>query len=208
MTGWIVLGAVLLALFLLSLVRAGGSAEYSGAGVLVKVRLGVLRFTVYPRKPKQVKDKRKKKKEKTEKKAAQEEEPEGKPGGSFDLLKRFLPPIADAAGQFKRKVRVDRLYLDLTAAAADPAAAALAFGGANAAIGMIWPVLENNFDIRERRVRTQVDFTRKTPAVYVYAAFSLTLGQGIVLGIKLLARFWKIYAAWKRQQNEEQKEAV
>ena len=80
---------------------------------------------------------------------------------------------------------MDRLDLELVLAAGDPAAAALAFGGTNAALGMILPLLEQNFDIRRRNIRTAVDFERKTPAVTLGAAVTLTIGQGAALAFHL-----------------------
>ena len=48
MRAWIILGTVLVLLFLLSLVRVGGVLEYSAQGLLVRIRLGRLRLTVFP----------------------------------------------------------------------------------------------------------------------------------------------------------------
>lgn len=205
MTVWIVLGAIAAALVLLSLVRVGGTVEYSRSGVLIRLRAGPLRIRVYPPRPKkadgQEKPKRVKKKSKPEK-----EQPEPKPGGQLGPLKAVLPVVADAAGQLRRKVRVDRLLLDVTAAASDPAAAALAFGGVNAAIGMIWPLLENNFNIGDRRIRTRVDFNLTELEIYLYGSFSLRLGQAAALALRLGIRFLKLWSG--RNQEQTKKEAV
>ena len=205
MTVWVVLGAIAAALVLLALVRVGGTVEYSRSGVLVRLRAGPLRIRVYPPRPKkadgQEKPKRVKKKPKPE-----EEQPEPKPGGQLGPLKAILPLVADAAGQLRRKVRVDRLLLDVTAAASDPAAAALAFGGVNAAIGMIWPLLENNFNIGDRRIRTRVDFNLTELEIYLYGSFSLRLGQAAALALRLGIRFLKLWSG--RNQEQTKKEAV
>lgn len=63
MTGWIVLGGVVLALGLLSLLRLGAEVSYDGQGLRVRLRLGQIRVTLYPRRekrPKQQKPKRNK----------------------------------------------------------------------------------------------------------------------------------------------------
>lgn len=202
MTLWIVLGSVLLALFLLSRIRVGGLCEYSKDGLLAKLKVGSLRIQLYPAKPK-----KKKEKPTEEKKEKPTEEPPAKPGGDLTQLKEFLPFFADAAGSLKRKIRMDRIYLDFIAAASDPAMAAMEYGYANAAIGMIWPLFENNFKVKERRIRTAVDFQAPSPTIYVYAALSLTIGQAITLGVKLLFRFLKITSKIKATQKTE-KEAV
>ena len=153
----LILGAVLLALgALLRLVRLGALAEYSAAGLRLKLKVGPLRLMLYPRKPKRPRRKAGKS-SRREKKREERPQPE-LGGGPLALVKRFLPLIAEAAGRFRRKLRIDVFQLEVTAAAPDPAAAALCFGGANAFIGMIWPLVEQNFNVKERRLRTRVDF--------------------------------------------------
>ena len=203
MTVWIVLGCVCLALILLSRVRLGGIVEFSGEGLLVKARIGAFKLTVFPWKQKKKPHEEKKTDEKP---APPLEEPQPKPGGQWADFKRFLPLVTDAAGRLKRKIRVDAVYLDFVAAAPDPAAAALAFGGVNAAIGMIWPLLENNFNIKDRRIRTKVDFNAQSPTVWLYASLSLTLGQAVSLAARLAVRFLKVLSELKAQKR--QKEAV
>ena len=51
-----ILLAVFLVLFLLSLIRVGGEAEYTADGALVRLRVGAFRVQVYPvRRPKREK---------------------------------------------------------------------------------------------------------------------------------------------------------
>lgn len=204
MTGWIIFGGVLLALFLLSLIRVGGFAEYGSEGLLAKLRLGPIYFTLYPIKRKQTKAKKKKKEKK---KIAPEKEPPAKPGGTLAQLKQYLPLIPEAVGGAKRRIRIDKLRLDFTAAAPDAAAAAMAYGGANVAIGMILPVFEHNFKVKERLIRTTVDFKASIPKVYVHAALSMTIGQGVVLSVRLLILFLKLTLRGRAKQKAE-KEAV
>ena len=128
------------------------------------------------------------------------------------LVRRFLPLIAEAAGRFRRKLRIDVFQLEVTAAAPDPAAAALCFGGANAFIGMIWPLVEQNFNVKERRLRTRVDFDAERPSVYLYAAATLTAGQALALGLRLTTRFLAEFSKYRAEAGSpatsKQKEAV
>ncbi|MEG1857982.1 MAG: DUF2953 domain-containing protein, partial [Pseudoflavonifractor sp.] len=134
MTAILIVGGLVAALLLVSLLRVGGTAEYSQTGLLVRVRLGPVRLTVYPARAKKAGKKQKKS-------VSDAPEESVKSGGSFAQFKRFLPLITDAAGRLKHKIRVDTLNLDFTAASQNPAAAALEFGYANAAIGMLFPLL-------------------------------------------------------------------
>lgn len=207
MKALIIIGCILLAVWLISLVRIGGAVEYSEGGLTVRARLGPFSFRVFPlgeKKPKA----EKKKKETKRKPAGEGEPPEPKRGGDFALVKEILPLAAEAAGRFKRKIRVDRLYLDFTSGGADPAKAAMAFGYANVALGMIWPLLEHNFHIKDRRIRTAVDFQRASPILYLYAVCSLTIGQAAALGVALAVKFLKIYSRHREKSEEIKKEAV
>lgn len=216
MTGWIVFACVLLVLFLFSRVRLGGKAEYSAEGFLAWVKVGPALIQVFPavEKPERKPEKKPKKKENA--KAEEPETPqEEKRGGSFALLKEMLPLVMDAVGRILRAIRVDMLYLDFTSASQDAAAAAMGFGYANAAIGMIWPILEQNLRIKDRRIRTRVDFQQTQPTVYLLAQVTLTVGQLIALAVVLGFRFLKRYLAYRAGEkarsktgNNNQKEAV
>lgn len=221
MTALKIIGVIVLALFLLSLVRFGALVEYGQAGVTVKVKLGPFRFTVFPGKPKGDKAEKKRKPRQTPKKQ-QKTQPERKPpdiGGALSLVKDFLPLVADAAGRVRRTIRIDTFFLDLTMASPDPAMAAISFGGANAALGMLWPPVEQNFKVKEYRLRTAVNFELQAPTVWLQAAATLTIGQAVSLGVHLALRALRILRAHRRAArakkpartpapNKTQKEAV
>lgn len=205
MRGLAILCAVLLVLFLLSLVRLGAWVEYSEPGLLVKIKLGPLRVQVLPRKPK-------KKREKKPEPELPTPQPQ-KRGGSLDLVKQLLPTIAEAAGRLKRKIRIDDFRMDLLWSSPDPAACALGFGAANAAVGMIWPLIEQNFKVKDRRIRTAVDFDLGKPTVYLLVCATLTIGQAVAFGIwaaiRLLSAYRHIRPTQKKENTTtEQKEAV
>ena len=197
----LVLALIAAVLVLISLIRIGIQVIYVPSGLTLRLKLGPVRMTLLPRK-----EKKQSKKKKEPKTAAAEE-------GKRDVLgqiRRGLPLIAEAAGRLKRKVRLDRIYLDVTAAASDPASAALAFGGVNAAVGMIWPLVEQNFNVRDRRIRTRVDFDSTRPAVSLDAAATLTIGQAVALALWLMPKLPQILGTdqKKKQADTVQKEAV
>ena len=98
--------------------------------------------------------------------------------------------MAEAAGALKRKICIDRLYLAVVWGAEDAAAAALGYGRANALLGMIWPLLDNNFKVKDCDFRVDVDYEKARPEITVDAALTMTVGQllafGIHYGVKLL----------------------
>lgn len=197
-----VLLILLLIFFLIGWIRVGGDVEYSADGVLAHARVGGLRFQVYPRKKpkKETAERKAKKKPKPEKEPAPEETPPKK-GGSLAMVKEMLPVIGEAAGSLRLRIRIDRLFLDFTAGGRDAAGAAMAYGYSSAAVGTIMPVFQNNFDLKEYRVRTGVDFNAQAPAVYANAGISARIGQllsfAVLFGWKLL----RIYRRHKKQTN-------
>lgn len=126
---WIALGVI----FLLGILPLGVSARYSGEGPLLRVVIGPVRLTLFPR---QKKEKKPKPAKKTAEQPKKQEEPLPKPpqppkqepaadkkekGGS---LLDFLPLVKVALnflGDFRRKLRVNRLELKLILAGGDPA---------------------------------------------------------------------------------------
>ncbi|MCI2106273.1 MAG: DUF2953 domain-containing protein [Intestinimonas sp.] len=205
MNALLVFFLVLAVLWLLSLLRLGAEVRYSEEGVRLRLRVGRLWFTLLPR-PK--KPHRTPKNEKPEKEKAKTPPKPAAPRRvpSLALLREALSVICDAAGSLRRKIQIDHLDIDVTAAAPNPAAAALAFGGINAVMGMIIPPLENNFTIRERQFRTSVAYDRQTPVIDLRAAGSLTIGQGVALALRLAFRTLRIFRTYKKEQKK--KEAV
>lgn len=180
---------ILAALLLLGQIRFGAQVLYSSAGVKLKLKIGPVKITLLPQKEKKRPEK-KPKKSKKPKKAA-----EGPPLGPEEiiaLVKQALPVALEAAGRLKRKIRVDRLYLDVAVGGEDPAAAATAYGGLNAAIGMIWPLVEQNLHVKDRRIRTRADFLETRTRVDLDAAATLTVGQALALAFWLAPKLPRI----------------
>lgn len=208
MTALVIIVAVLLCIWGISLVRIGGWLEYSESGLLVRLKLGPLRIQLFPMKPRA-----KKQKPSREKKPAEPSSPPpAKRGGTFQVVKECLPVVAEAAGSLKRNICIDEFQMDLLWSSPNPAACAVGFGAANAAVGMIWPIVEQNFKVKQYRIRTAVEFDRGSPTVYLLASASLTVGQGIGLGLRLAVQGAKAYRrarpVQKKTVTSKQKEAV
>lgn len=184
MTALKVILIVLLVLWLISLIRVGGIAEYSEEGLIVRLRVWLFRITLFPMKPRAEKpEKPKKEKKKKEKPPKEGEKPKEKTGGLLSLIMDFIPLAANAAGTLLHKIRIDELILHLTWAAEDAAAAAMGYGAGYAALGTLWPLLDNNFNVKKRDIGVAVDFTRTQPIIYARASLSLTIGQGVAFGV-------------------------
>ena len=192
MTSVFVLIIVIAALVLLSLVRIGGEAYYDQEGLKAWLKVGPWKFLLYPgeKKKKQKKDVKK---------------PRKSLGGTFQEFREMLPYLLEAVGQLKRKIRIDRIVLDVTVAAADPAFTAIAFGGANAFLGMIWPAIENNFNVKDRSITTQADFDGDQSRIRADAVFTMTIGQLVVFGCKYGLGGLVKYQKMRKAKTEERK---
>ena len=183
-----VLLVILLILWLISLIRIGGRVRYGEAGLFAFALAGPLKIQLLPAKQKEEKPKKKKtKKEKTPKE--KKPRPEGQPG-TLSRLMQLLPVVGQVCGALKRKIRIDDLKLELIWGGSDPAAIAIGYGQANAALGMLWPIFDNNFKVKRHSFQIGMDYGRTQPAVELEAAVTFTIGQIITLvthyGVKAL----------------------
>ena len=188
--GWLITFGIL---FLLAVLPLGARIRYDAGGLLVRLVLGPVKLTVYPR-PK--KEKKEKKEPEKKQEAAQnqeenlpkppqppkEEKPkEKKQGGS---LTDFLPLVKvalDFLGDFRRKLRLDDLYLRLILASGDPCDLAVNYGKTWAAVGNLLPVLEQCFVIRKKDVEVECDFTASQTTVIARLEITITLGRLLAL---------------------------
>ena len=201
---WIT-AAILLALAVLPL---GVRIRYNDAGFVLKVITGPLKITIFPRKKKQKKQKVKQKKKKvagTSEPAVSEEKPPQPPkiqpekkekGGS---LTRFLPLVKlglKILGDFRRKLRLDNLYLRLILAGDDPCDLAVNYGRIWAAVGNLMPQLERLFVIKKRDIQVECDFTASEVTVVAHLDITITFGRMLALvlyyGICALFEFLSI----------------
>ena len=200
---WITLGV----LILLGLIPLGASAKYNADGAIVRVIIGPVRFTVYPRPKKEKKPnpkaEAKKAKKEAEKKAKKEADKKAKAaakektasekhtrplveekGGSWTDFLPLVKVVLQFLNGFRKKLRVNRLDLKLIMAADDPCDLAINYGKAWAAVGNLMPQLERVFVIRKRDVEVECDFTAS--ATLVIARLDLTITLGRLLGLVLV----------------------
>lgn len=203
----LILGIVVLALALVSLIRVGVRAEYVQNRLEVRLLAGPVKITLYPRKAKKP---RKAKQQKAQ--AAPEAEKKLPPLEELiPLAKQLLPMAVEAAGRLRNKVRIDLFDLDVTVASTDPVRTAVNYGKLNMAIGMFWPLVEQNFKVKEWHIRTQMDFVAEHATAELHGTATLTIGQIIVLGVWAASKILPILSQQKNGKKfpqETQKEAV
>lgn len=208
--GWLIFLAILIGLGCLPL---GVRLRYDEDGPLAAVLLGRLPIVLYPvpgwlkkltsreKKPGENKPKEEKPKKEKPKKAA-----ENPQGGSW---KKFLPLVQlglHFLGDFRRKLRVNRLVLRLTLAGDDPCDLAVNYGRAWAAVGNLLAAMQRAFVIQKRDVEVQCDFLGEETKVVFAMDLTITLGRILGLLVKYGIRAVAILLKMKNQkavQNNE-----
>ena len=208
--GWLIFLAILIGLGCLPL---GVRLRYDEDGPLAAVLLGRLPIVLYPlpgwlkkltsreKKPGENKPKEEKPKKEKPQKAAQNPQ-----GGSW---KKFLPVVQlglHFLGDFRRKLRVNRLVLRLTLAGDDPCDLAVNYGRAWAAVGNLLAAMQRAFVIQKRDVEVQCDFLGEETKVVFAMDLTITLGRILGLLVKYGIRAVAILLKMKNQkavQNNE-----
>ena len=197
--GWLIALAVLIALAWLPL---GASARYDQGGPLALLILGPVRIRLYPASP-QKKGKEKPKKAKKEKKAqpAAQKEKKKKSGGPITDFLPFVRIILEFLTTFRHKVRVNVLELNLVLGGGDPCDLAQNYGKACAAMGNLWPRLEEFLVIKKRNVKIQCDFEAAQTLVTGRLDITLTLGRLLVLVCRYGCRLLKEFYIYKNKRK-------
>lgn len=202
--GWLIALAVVI---FIGCIPLGVFFRYDSEGLLVRIVVGMLRFTVIPapekKTPKKKKDSTKDtapvQKEKPPARPA--EQPAPKKGGSLrdfcpmiQLGKRFL-------NQFRRKLRIDDLVLKLTMGGDDPCDLAVNYARAWTVLSNLVPALEKFFRIRRRSFEVQCDFTSEETLIEIQAKLTVPFGRLLEMGIVYGCLFIKELLVFKKKRK-------
>lgn len=187
--GWLI---ALVVLLLLAVMPLGVRFLFDSDGPLLYILAGPLRFKV---------SSSNKKKPKKEKPGKQVKKTTGKTvpkkkGGSLSDFMPLVRMALDFLGDFRRKLRVRRLELNLVLGGGDPCDLAVNYGKAWTALGNLWPRLEQIFVIKKRDVEIQCDFEASQTLVTACVEVTITLGRLIglvtVYGIRAIKEYMKL----------------
>ena len=198
--GWLIALGILV---LLAITPVGVHARYNSDGILLRAIVGPEKITLLPRKKKEKKRESTEKpvKPKKEKVPKQKKKPD-KPadnqekGGSVTDFLPLLQLVFDFLGEFRRKLRVNRLELKLVLAGGDPCNLAVNYGKAWAAVGNLMPQLERFFVISKRDVEVECDFTAGQTLIIARLDLTITIGRllsmAVRYGIRAVREYLKI----------------
>ena len=197
--GWLIALAVLV---ILAWIPLGASARYDEGGFLALLILGPVRIRLYPGKKKKEKTPKKQKQQKPAPEEPKKAQPkEKKKGGPISDFMPFVRILWDFLKDFKRKLRVSVLELDLVLGGGDPCDLAENYGKTCAAMGNLWPRLEEFLVIRRRNVKIQCDFEASQTLVTARLDLTLTLGRLLALACRYGFRALKEFFILKNKRK-------
>ena len=197
--GWLITLGILT---LLAVLPLGVSIAYDADGAVVRLILGPVKITLYPRPKKEEKPKKEKEGKKAEtvseqpvkqpekpaadsgEKPEKELKPKKQSGGPVSDFLPLVRILLDMLGAFRRRLRLNMLELKLIMAADDPCDLAVNYGRAWAAVGNLMPRLEKVFVIKKRNIEVECDF--EAAQTRVVARLDLTITLGRILATVLL----------------------
>ena len=201
--GWLI-AAIVLAL--LAILPLGVSAVYDEDGGVIAIIAGPFRHCVFPKK-KDLGKKDKAQKTKPDKKIDKndkEKKPDHKKeneGGSVSDFFPFVRLLFDFLSDFRRKLRVKVLKLNILLAGGDPADLAEKYGKTWAAVGGVWPCLERMFVIKKHDVNVACDFVSSETLISARLDITITLGRLIALVVRYGYRVIKEYLSFRKKRN-------
>lgn len=190
--GWLITLGILT---LLAVLPLGVSIAYDADGAVVRLILGPVKITLYPRPKKEKKPKKEKEGKKAEtiseqpvkqpekpaadsgEKPEKELKPKKQSGGPVSDFLPLVRILLDMLGAFRRRLRLNMLELKLIMAADDPCDLAVNYGRAWAAVGNLLPQLEKVFVIKKRNIEVECDFEAAQTRVIARLDLTITLGR-------------------------------
>ena len=177
---------------LLSFVPLGFLAYFDQTKAELSVKVGFLRFPVGTKKEKK-KERKQKKNSQFESKAKVKNKKASKGVSQyFSLLKPVFRFLLD----FKRKLRINDLQLNVVLGGSDPCDLSVNYGKAWIALGNLMPLLERFFVIDKRNLEIECDYTADTTRFQGKIDVTISLGcllQIVIYhGVSILKEYFRI----------------
>lgn len=202
---WILLG-ILLFFCTLGCIPVRVTAIYDSCGAKIYARLGPIKVKLYPRTDLNASRlEPEKTAEKTDSQPVQDKAQSEHPiGGKLELFRELLALVLEAQGRIRNRLWIRELvlYLSVAGKGNDPAKAAVLYGGAWSAVGVLWPQLERAFQIKSRDVQVKVDFLSEETTVYAKATAAIFIGTILHMFGYFGIRGLKLYRKHKKKGGE------
>ena len=211
MTALKVIGIILLVFLLLGFLRVGALISFDEA-LCVKLRIGALRLTLYPKAEKKPAAKEKSEEKSEEKKGKRKEK--NKAGKKHSIPKPTLEELIDLVrtalsalgAMIKRacsRVRIDPLEATVVLGGNDPSAVAFAYGAASSAMFALMPKAEETFYIPDPSLHLRMDFSAQTTTVRGRVGISLRVCDLFAILFTLILPLGKWFLRLKRAHKHD-----
>lgn len=203
-----VIGIILLIFLLIGFLRAGATVFFEN-GLCVKLRVGWIRLTVFPR------GKKKKKKETPKEEKPKEEAAEAKPkkrraipkptaGELLDLAQTALSALGATAARACKRVRIDPLDVTVVLGGSDPASVAAAYGVASALMFAEMPKVEERFYVPNPALHLRMDFDAGGTTAAGRAGVTLRICDLFAIVFTLLIPMAKCFLRFKKAHRHDE----
>ena len=209
--GWLIALAVLT---VIGMIPLGVSARYDGKADL-KVKIGLLSLTIPlgKKKTEEKKDKpspkepdplEEKFREQDQKLQAEEKKAQKKEKKKPADLKIYLPFVKlgiDFLGSLRRKLRIEKLWLNVILAGQDPCALAVNYGRAWAGASALMGNLNQIFEIRDQDLNIECDFTGDKTVFSGRLDLTITVARLLNLAVGYGIRALKEFLIFKKRKG-------
>lgn len=164
MTLWIILGSIAALLTLALALSVTVILDVAGGKPTVRLTYGLIRSTLYPRKPGRVKKAKKRKPPAPKRAQAQKPKPEKKKklglSQLWEIIQELLPSTGKAMRKLLNGIVIDHLVIDFDIADEDAAQAAIRYGQVSAAVWNAIAFLSAYFTLSVERVQIDCLFNQ------------------------------------------------
>ena len=190
---WLIIAAIVV---LLGIIPVGIRAEYDDNGAFLSLSIGLVSIRVLPRthSPKLNKKKQNKKSSAVKTNLSDSDDAEKK--GTLSDFLSIAEFVLEVLSDFRRKLRVNDLQLNVILAGGDPYDLSINYGRSWAAIGTLMPQLERLFIIKNRNVEVQCDYlenrTRVRARIHITITVARLLSLVIYHGVRGFRKYYKL----------------
>ncbi len=207
MTALKALGVILLVFLLIGFLRVGAIAFFEDE-LRVKLRVGLIRLTIFPGRAKKAKKGK-------EEKPKEEKPKEGKQKKSRSIPKPTLEELLDLAetalsslGAMVRRAckrtRIDPLELTVVFGGDDPAAVAMTYGFTSAVMFAEMPKMEERFCVPDPSLHLRMDFDAEATSVTGRVGVSLRVCDLFAIVFTLIVPMAKWFLRFKKAHKNDQ----
>ncbi len=204
--GWIIAGAVLILILLVTLFRVTVIFNYNENVFLDISFLGITLFHIPKVKKSSKKPKKKKKKpekaDEQDKKDEQKKKPKPSLSDILELVKLGLDSLGKPLKKILKRTEFSHIGVDVICGGEDAAKAAINYGAANIVLGNALSLIDTFFTLKTPDdLHIGVDFYREKTAAKIYFEVRLTAAAALAFAFTLLGRAIRYYLTHKEARD-------